>query len=117
MDAIENIYRGESGQQLTDLHGLGMEEVVGDFTTKQLGATYFWGRKPIDAIWATSDVTVANACMMLVGYGVGDHRLFCRGLCNRNSGGHRLTENSSTCSPLSEHEDQGMCSAVQQSSK
>jgi hypothetical protein len=59
-----------------DLHGLGIKEVVGDFTTKQLGATYFRGRKPIDAIWATSDVTVANACMMPVGYGVGDHHLF-----------------------------------------
>jgi hypothetical protein len=64
------------GQQLMDLHGLGMKEVVGDFTTKQLGATYFWGCEPIDAIWATSDVTVANVCMMPVGYGVGDHRLF-----------------------------------------
>ncbi len=59
-----------------DLNGLGMKEVVGDFTTKQLGATYFRGRKPIDAIWATSDVTVANACMMPVGYGVGNHHLF-----------------------------------------
>jgi hypothetical protein len=59
-----------------DLHGLGMKEVVGDFTTKQLGATYFQGREPIDAIWATSDVTVVNVCMMPVGYGVGDHRLF-----------------------------------------
>ena len=49
---------------------------MGDFTTKQLGATYFQGHKPIDAIWATSDVTVANACMMPVGYGVRDHRLF-----------------------------------------
>jgi hypothetical protein len=76
MDANNNIYRGELGQQLTDVHGLGIKEVVGDFTTKQLGATYSQGREPIDAIGATSDVTVANACMMLVGYGVGDHRLF-----------------------------------------
>jgi hypothetical protein len=53
-----------------------MKEVMGDFTTKQLGATYFWGREPINAIWATNDVMVANACMMPVGYGVGDHRLF-----------------------------------------
>jgi hypothetical protein len=34
MDANENIYWGELGQQLMDLHGLGMKEVVGDFTTK-----------------------------------------------------------------------------------
>jgi hypothetical protein len=76
MDATKNIYWGKLGQQLMELHGLGMKEVVGDFTTKQLGATYFQGHKPIDAIWATSDVTVANACMMPLEYGVGDHHIF-----------------------------------------
>ena len=59
-----------------DLHGLGMKKVIGDFTAKTLGTTYFQGSMPIDAIWATSNVTVANACMMPVGYGVGDHCLF-----------------------------------------
>ena len=59
-----------------DLHGLGMKEVVGEFTARKLGATYFRGSVPIDDIWATSDVTVANVCVMPVGYGVGDHRLF-----------------------------------------
>jgi hypothetical protein len=61
---------------LTDLHGLGMKEVVGEFTARKLGATYFQGSMPIDAIWATSDVTVANACVMPVGYGIGKHCLF-----------------------------------------
>jgi hypothetical protein len=75
MGANENIYRGKLGQQLTELRGLGMKEVVGDFTTKQLGATYFRGCKPIDAVWATSEIMVANACVMPVGYGVGDHHL------------------------------------------
>ena len=70
LDANENIYRAELGWQLTDLHGLGMREVVGDFTGKQLGATFFRGRKPIDAIWATSDLEVAHECVMPVGYGV-----------------------------------------------
>jgi hypothetical protein len=32
LDANENIYRAELGRQLTDLHGLGMMEVVGEFT-------------------------------------------------------------------------------------
>jgi hypothetical protein len=59
-----------------DLHGLGMKEVMGEFTTRRLGATYFWGSVPIDAVWATSNVTVVNACVMPVGYGVGDHCLF-----------------------------------------
>jgi hypothetical protein len=59
-----------------DLHGLEMKEVVGEFTTQQLGATYFRGSVPIDAVWATSNMAVVNACVMPVGYEVGDHRLF-----------------------------------------
>jgi hypothetical protein len=76
LDANENIYRGELGQKLTDLHGLGMKDVVGEFTARKLGATYFRGSVRINAIWATSDVTVANACVMPVGYAVGDHCRF-----------------------------------------
>ncbi|KAL3806180.1 hypothetical protein ACHAXA_008049 [Cyclostephanos tholiformis] len=76
LDANENIYRGELGRQLTEMDGLGMKEVVGDFTARQLGATYFRGSEPIDGIWATGNITVTNACMMPVGFGVGDHRLF-----------------------------------------
>jgi hypothetical protein len=76
LDANKNIYRGELGRELTDLHGLGMKEVVGDYTTWQLGATYFRGSAPIDAVWVISNVAVVNACVMPVGYGVGDHCLF-----------------------------------------
>jgi hypothetical protein len=76
LDANKNIYLGEMGRELTDLHGLGMKEVMGEFTTKQLGATYFRGSVPIDAVWATSDVAMVNTCVMPVGYGVGDHCLF-----------------------------------------
>jgi hypothetical protein len=76
LDANKNIYLGEMGWELTDLHGLGMKEVVGEFTTKRLGVTYFRGSAPIDAVWVTSDVAVVNACVMPVGYGVGDHCLF-----------------------------------------
>ncbi len=76
LDANKNIYRAELGQQLTDLHGLEMMEVVGEFTGKQLGATFFRRSEPINAIWATSDLKVAHACIMPVGYSVGDHHLF-----------------------------------------
>jgi hypothetical protein len=34
LDANENIYLGEMGWELTDLHGLGMKKVVREFTTK-----------------------------------------------------------------------------------
>ena len=27
-------------------------------------------------VWATLDITIANACIMPVGYGTGDHRMF-----------------------------------------
>jgi hypothetical protein len=77
LHANENIYRAALGWQLTDLHGLGMTEVVGDFTGRRLGATFFRGCEPIDAIWATRDLDVAHACIMPVGYRAGDHHLFC----------------------------------------
>jgi hypothetical protein len=72
----KNSHQGELGQQLMDLDGLGMKELVGDFTGRQLRATYIWGNEPVDGIWATSDLTVANACLMPVGFGVGNHQLF-----------------------------------------
>ena len=40
-----------------------------------MGATYFRGSKPIDGIWATSEISVFNASIMPAGYGIGDHRL------------------------------------------
>jgi len=76
LDANENIYRGVLGRRLTELDGLGMKEVVGKFTARQLVAMYFHGSEPIDRVWTTGDITVANACVMPVGFGVGDHRLF-----------------------------------------
>lgn len=76
MDANENIYKKSIGKTLTDMTGLAMREVVGDFTGKRIGATYFRGSTPIDAIWATPDVEIVGACVMPCGFGVGDHRLF-----------------------------------------
>jgi hypothetical protein len=76
LDANENIYRKSLGKTLTDEDGLGMREVVGDFTGEKVGATYFRGSNPIDGVWATADVEVVGACVMPVGFGVGDHRLF-----------------------------------------
>jgi hypothetical protein len=61
LDANENIYQGELGRGLTKLNGLGMKEVVGEFTAQQLGATYFRGSEPIEGVWTTGDITVTNA--------------------------------------------------------
>ena len=53
-----------------------MKEVVGTFTGKDIGPTFFRGSKPIDGVWATSEVTISAACVMPAGFGIGDHRLF-----------------------------------------
>ena len=78
MDANENIYKKSIGKALTDPTGLAMREVVGDFTGVPIGATYFRGSSPIDAVWATPDIEVVGACVMPCGFGIGDHRLFVR---------------------------------------
>ena len=76
MDANNHIYRGILGRELSEANGLGMKEVIRDFTGAELGPTYFRGSTPIDGIWATPDVQISNACVMPAGYGIGDHRLF-----------------------------------------
>jgi hypothetical protein len=76
MDANKNIYKKSIGKTLTDPSGLAMREVLGDFTGTPLGATYFRGSSPIDAVWATPDIQVVGACVMPCGFGIGDHRLF-----------------------------------------
>jgi hypothetical protein len=71
------IYTKKSlGKSLADIDGLAMKEVVGEFTQIPVGSTFFQGSKPIDGVWATSDLTVCNASIMPAGYGIGDHRLF-----------------------------------------
>jgi hypothetical protein len=76
MDVNDHIYRGLVGRELTDEHGLGMKEVIKDYTGEELGPTYFRGSTPIDGVWVTPDVQITNACVMPAGYGIGDHRLF-----------------------------------------
>ena len=76
LDANEDIYRKSIGKALTSVDGLAMKEVVGEFTGKKIGPTFFQGKKPIDGIWATSDIQVTGACIMPAGYGIGDHKLF-----------------------------------------
>jgi hypothetical protein len=53
-----------------------MSEVVGDFTGKKIGPTFFRGSKLIDGIWATKDIIFTHACIMPAGFGMGDHRMF-----------------------------------------
>ena len=50
--------------------------MVGTFTGNKIGATFFRGSKPIDAVWATPDIVVVVVCVMPADYGVGNSRLF-----------------------------------------
>ena len=76
LDCNDHIYKKGVGKALTDEESLGLKEVVGEFTGKELGATFFRGNKPIDGVWASEELEVVGASVMPVGYGVGDHRLF-----------------------------------------
>jgi hypothetical protein len=53
-----------------------MKEIVGEFTGRKIGPTFFHGSKPIDGVWAMADIKISNACVMPAGYGIGDHRMF-----------------------------------------
>jgi hypothetical protein len=76
LNANKNIYKKSIGKALTDIKELAMKEVVGEFTRQPVGPTFFRGSKPINGIWATSDITISNACIMPAGYGLGDHCMF-----------------------------------------
>jgi hypothetical protein len=76
LDANKHIYKKSIGKALTDIEGLAMKEVVGEFTCTPIGSTFFHGSKPIDAVWATSDIAVCNAAIMPAGYGIGNRQLF-----------------------------------------
>jgi hypothetical protein len=72
----EDIYKKVIGKALSKEGALRMKEMVGTCTGKKIGLTFFRGQLPIDGIWATSDVTISNACIMHAGYGIGDYCLF-----------------------------------------
>ncbi len=76
LDANEDIYKKAIGKAHIKVGTLGMKEVVGTYTSKKIGPIFFRGQLPINGIWATSDVTISNTCIMPAGYGIGDHRLF-----------------------------------------
>jgi hypothetical protein len=78
------------GKALTDPDGLALIKVVGPFTQQPIGPTYFRGSNPIDGIWASSDISIANACIMPAGYRIGDHRLFVLDICASDVVSHTL---------------------------
>ena len=74
MDANKNIYKKSIGKTHTNQEGMGMKkEEVDSFTSKQVGATFFRGSKPINGIWATANLEVSGVSIIPASYGVGDH--------------------------------------------
>ena len=47
------------GKSITARYGLDINEVVGTFTGKKIGATFFRGSKLIDSVRATPDIIVS----------------------------------------------------------
>ncbi len=76
LNTNKDIYIKLIGKALTNDDGLNMSKVVGDFTGKRIGRTFFRGSKPIDGVWATQDIVITHACVMPAGLGIGDHRMF-----------------------------------------
>ncbi len=76
LDANEDIYKNAIGKAHTEEGALAMKEMMGSYIGKRIGPSHFQGKLPIDGIWATPDIIISNACIMLAGYGIGDHRLF-----------------------------------------
>ncbi len=76
MDVNEHIYKKSIGKELTDLEGLNMSKVVGDFTQQPVDSTLFRESKPIGGVWVTLDISISNTVIMPAGYSIGDHRLF-----------------------------------------
>jgi hypothetical protein len=76
LNANEDIYKKAIGKALTEEGGLEMKEVVGSHMGKKIGSIFFWGQLPSVGIWVTSDIAIANVCIMPAGYGIEDHRLF-----------------------------------------
>jgi hypothetical protein len=62
LDAKEHIYKKSVGKALTDIDGLAMSEVVGDFTRQPVGPTYFQGSKPIDGVAQISWYAMWQSC-------------------------------------------------------
>ena len=73
MDINKDIHKKSIGKALTSAEGMNMEEAVGNFTGKKLGATFFRSVKPIDEVRVTSDVVITGTCVMPAGCGIGDH--------------------------------------------
>lgn len=76
LDMSHHVYHSRLGRALVESDDLNLQETILTQTGQGLTSTYFRVLKPIDAVWATPDVDVMNACAMPIGYGIEDHWTF-----------------------------------------
>ncbi len=76
MDHNKHTYDSPLGRAIADTEGLRLQEAVLRHTGKRTGATFFRGSKPINGLWVSSDIEIANVCVMPLGYGIGDHQMY-----------------------------------------
>ncbi len=76
MDHNKHTYDGPLGRALLDPGGLALQGGSAAAHRKE-DRCYLLPRKiPINGLWVTSNIEVANACVMPFGYGIGDHQMF-----------------------------------------
>ncbi len=92
IDHNEHTYDGPLGRALANTSGLALKEAVLQHTGKRTGATFFRGSKPIDGLWVSSKIKIANVCVMPFGYGVGNHRMFVLDIMPKSLIGKRPTK-------------------------
>ncbi len=76
MDHNEHMYGSALGKALSDKESLNLGKIILKHTRPQTGATFFQCSKPIDGLWASSNLDISNACVMPFGYRIGDHHAF-----------------------------------------
>ena len=76
MDHNEHVTKGALGKALGDRGGFDLREAIIHHTGKNPGATFFRGSNSINGLWVSSNIEISNACVMLFGYGVGNHSAF-----------------------------------------
>jgi hypothetical protein len=68
MDNNEHVYDSALGKALSDREGLNLSEVILKHTGLRTGTMFFQGSKPINGLWASSNLDISNACVMPFGY-------------------------------------------------
>jgi hypothetical protein len=67
LDTNEHVQKKSIETAVTDIEGLAMEEVVGEFKNQPIRTNILGGFTPIDEVWATSDILVGNGAIMPAG--------------------------------------------------